>query len=136
MYMEPYHTLWGWPERYDRAQKGEVLPKDELHGLPAAAGSAEGVARVVRGPDEFDKVKKGEIMVCVMTNPAWVVVFSKIAGAVTDTGGVLSHTAVVAREFGIPAVVGTVDATYRIQTGDRLRINGSTGVVQILSNGK
>jgi pyruvate,water dikinase len=136
MYIEPYHTLWGWPERFDRAQKGEVLPKGELHGLPAAAGTAEGVARVVRGPEEFDQVKKGEVMVCVMTNPAWVVVFSKIAAAITDTGGVLSHTAVVAREFGIPAVVGTGDATYRIQTGDRVRVNGNTGVVEILGNGK
>jgi pyruvate,water dikinase len=136
MYIEPYHTLWGWPERFDRAQKGEALPKDELHGLPAAAGVAEGYARVVRGPEEFDKIKKGEIMVCIMTNPAWVVVFSKIVAAVTDAGGVLSHTAVVAREFGIPAVVGTVDATMRIKTGDRIRVNGGTGVVEILGNGK
>jgi len=136
MYIEPYYTLWGWPERFDRAQKGEVLPKGELHGLPAAAGTAEGIARVVRGPEEFDQVKKGEVMVCVMTNPAWVVVFSKIAAAITDTGGVLSHTAVVAREFGIPAVVGTGDATYRIQTGDRVRVNGNTGVVEILSDGR
>ncbi len=132
MYIEPYHTLWGWPERFERAEKGVTLPKGEVHGLPAAAGIAEGVARVVKGPDEFDQVKKGEIMVCVMTNPAWVVVFSKIAAAVTDTGGVLSHTAVVAREFGIPAVVGTGEATYSINTGDRVRVNGSTGVVEIL----
>jgi pyruvate,water dikinase len=136
MYVEPYHTLWGWPERFDRVQKGEVLPKGELHGLPAAAGSVEGIARVVRGPEEFDQVKKGEVMVCVMTNPAWVVVFSKVTAVITDTGGVLCHTAVVAREFGIPAVVGTGDATYRIQTGDRVRVNGNTGVVQVLGDGK
>ena len=136
MYVEPYHTLWGWPERFDRAQKGEALPKGELHGLPAAAGSVEGLARVVRGPEEFDQVKKGEVMVCVMTNPAWVVVFSKVAAVITDTGGVLCHTAVVAREFGIPAVVGTGDATYRIQTGERVRVNGNTGVVEVLGNGK
>jgi phosphoenolpyruvate-protein kinase (PTS system EI component) len=62
-----------------------------------------------------------------------VVLFSKIKGAVTDAGGVLSHTAVVAREFGLPAVVGTVDATSRIKTGDRIRINGNTGIVEILA---
>lgn len=132
MYIEPYHTLWGWPERFERAQSGKVVPKGEVHGLPAAPGIVEGVARVVRGPEEFDQVKRGEIMVCIMTNPAWVVVFSKIAGVVTDTGGVLSHTSVVAREFGIPAVVGTGEATYKIKTGDRVRVNGNTGLVEIL----
>ncbi len=68
-----------------------------------------------------------------MTNPAWVVLFTKIAGLVTDAGGVASHPAVVAREFGIPAVVGTSDATARIKTGDRVRVNGATGIVEILS---
>jgi phosphohistidine swiveling domain-containing protein len=132
MYEEPYHTLWGWPERFERAQKAEERPPDQLQGLPAAAGVTEGLARVVISTDEFDQVKPGEIMVCQMTNPAWVVVFSKVKGVVTDTGGVLCHTAVVAREFGIPGVVGTGDATYRIKTGNRVRVNGSTGVVEIL----
>jgi len=132
MYEEPYHTLWGWPERFERAQKAEEQPPDQLQGLPAAAGVTEGLARVVLSTDEFDQVKPGEIMVCQMTNPAWVVVFSKVKGVVTDTGGVLCHTAVVAREFGIPGVVGTGDATYRIKTGNRVRVNGSTGMVEIL----
>jgi len=132
MYVEPYHTLWGWPERFERAQKAEEVPPDQLQGLAAAAGVAEGTARVVLSTDEFDQVKSGEIMVCQMTNPAWVVVFSKIKGVVTDTGGVLCHTAVVAREFGIPGVVGTGDATHRIKTGARLRVNGNTGLVEIL----
>jgi pyruvate,water dikinase len=136
MYAEPYHTLWGWPERFERSQNGVVQAKGEIHGLAAAAGITEGIARVVKGPEEFDQVTKGEIMVCIMTNPSWVVVFSKITAVVTDTGGVLAHTAVVAREFGIPAVVGTGDATYRVKTGDRLRVNGSTGVVEILGNGR
>lgn len=132
MYEEPYHTLWGWPQRFERAQKAEEQPPDQLQGLPAAAGVTEGLARVVISTDEFDQVKPGEIMVCQMTNPAWVVVFSKVKGVVTDTGGVLCHTAVVAREFGIPGVVGTGDATYRIKTGNRVRVNGTTGVVEIL----
>lgn len=135
MFVEPYHTLWGWPQRYERSKDGGPKAVDEVNGLPAAAGVCEGIARVVKGPDEFDQVKKGEVMVCIMTNPSWVVVFSKIAGVVTDTGGVLAHTAVVAREFGIPAVVGTGDATSRIKTGERVRVNGSSGLVEILSNG-
>ena len=102
-------------------------------GLAASPGIAEGVARHVDSLDEFDQVRDGEILVCRMTNPAWVVLFTKIAGLVTDAGGVAAHPAVVSREFGIPAVVGTSNATERIKTGDRVRVNGSTGIVEILS---
>ncbi|HEU4572567.1 MAG TPA: PEP-utilizing enzyme, partial [Candidatus Limnocylindrales bacterium] len=70
--------------------------------------------------------------VCQMTNPAWVVLFTRIAGLVTDTGGTTSHPAVLSREFGIPAVVGTSVATKRIRTGDRIRVDGSKGTVEIL----
>jgi pyruvate,water dikinase len=87
----------------------------------------------VESVDEFDEVQAGDILVCKMTNPAWVVVFTKIAGLVSDAGGTVSHPAVVSREFGIPAVVGTSTATATIKTGDRLRVNGSTGVVEILA---
>ena len=83
--------------------------------------------------DDFDKVQKGEIAVCRTTSPAWVVLFTRIGGLVTDAGGMASHPAVVSREFGIPAVVGTSDATLRIGTGDRVRVNGSTGQVDVLS---
>jgi pyruvate,water dikinase len=83
--------------------------------------------------DEFDAVRDGDILVCQMTNPAWVVLFTKIAGLVTDTGGTTSHPAVLSREFGIPAVVGTSVATKRIRTGDRIRVDGTTGRVEILT---
>ena len=92
----------------------------------------EGTARLVSSLEEFDEVRDGEILVCRMTNPAWVVLFTKIGGLVTDAGGVAAHPAVVSREFGLPAVVGTSHATERISTGDRVRVNGSTGVVEIL----
>ena len=92
----------------------------------------EGPARYVTSLDEFDQVQEGEILVCHMTNPAWVVLFTKISGLVTEAGGAVSHPAVVAREFGIPAVVGTTNAGDRIATGDRVRVNGTTGVVEIL----
>ncbi|HUX20858.1 MAG TPA: PEP-utilizing enzyme [Spirochaetia bacterium] len=134
MYEEPYHTLWGYPEKFEREQKSAETKsvKGEIRGLPASAGSVEGKARVVRSPSEFNDVQKGEIMVCVMTNPAWVVVFSKVAGLVTDAGGALSHSAVVAREFMIPAVVGTTSGTKEIKTGDMIRVDGNQGLVQIL----
>jgi phosphohistidine swiveling domain-containing protein len=125
----PYLTLWGFPEKFNRPPPEKA---DEVHGLAGSPGVAEGIARSVGSLEEADQVKDGEILVCQMTNPAWVVLFTKVAGLVTDAGGVASHPAVVAREFGLPAVVGTSDATARIRTGDRVRVNGSTGVVEIL----
>lgn len=126
----PYYTLWGFPEKFHR-EPAEAA--DRVNGLAASPGIAEGTARLVESLDEFDQVRDGEILVCRMTNPAWVVLFTKIAGLVTDAGGVAAHPAVVSREFGIPAVVGTSTATQRIATGDRVRVNGSTGVVEILT---
>ena len=126
----PYYTLWGFPEKFSREPPSS---EDQITGLAASPGIAEGIARQVASLDEFDQVKEGEILVCQMTNPAWVVLFTKIAGLVTDAGGVAAHPAVVSREFGIPAVVGTSIATERIKTGDRVRVNGSTGVVEILA---
>src|SRR5439155_6749500 len=125
----PYLSLWGFPEKFHRPPPEKV---DEVHGLAASPGVAEGTARQVASLDEFDQVQEGEILVCQMTNPAWVVLFTKIAGLVTDAGGVASHPAVVAREFAIPAVVGTSIATERIKTGDRVRVNGTSGVAEIL----
>ena len=125
----PYLVNWGYPDRfYQKQSTDERL----ISGLGASAGVVEGIARVVRTVDEFDQVRVGDILVCQMTNPAWVVLFTKIAGLVTDTGGTTSHPAVLAREFGIPAVIGTSVATHRIVTGDRLKIDGTAGRVEIL----
>jgi phosphohistidine swiveling domain-containing protein len=126
----PYNALWGFPEKF---YAGEPSTTGEVKGLAASPGVVEGPARFVASLDEFDQVKDGEILVCRMTNPAWVVLFTKISGLVTEAGGAVSHPAVVAREFGIPAVVGTTNAGERIKTGDRIRVNGSTGVVEILA---
>ena len=125
----PYNALWGFPEKF---YAGEPATTGEVKGLAASPGVVEGPARYVTSLDEFDQVQEGEILVCRMTNPAWVVLFTKITGLVTEAGGAVSHPAVVAREFGIPAVVGTTNAGERIATGDRVRVNGSTGVVEIL----
>ena len=126
----PYNALWGFPDKF---YAGEPATTGEVKGLAASPGVVEGPARYVSSLDEFDKVQDGEILVCRMTNPAWVVLFTKISGLVTEAGGTVSHPAVVAREFGIPAVVGTTNAGERISTGDRIRVNGSTGIVELLS---
>jgi phosphohistidine swiveling domain-containing protein len=125
----PYLVNWGYPDRFYQEQPDDLRL---ITGLGASPGVVEGIARVVRTVDEFDEVRDGDILVCQMTNPAWVVLFTKIAGLVTDTGGTTSHPAVLAREFEIPAVIGTSVATHRIVTGDRLRIDGTAGQVEIL----
>jgi pyruvate,water dikinase len=125
----PYLVNWGYPERFHQTQS-----EDErvITGIAASPGTVEGIARVVNTVDDFDDVRDGDILVCQMTNPAWVVLFTKIAGLVTDTGGTTSHPAVLSREFGIPAVVGTSVATQRIATGDRVRVDGGAGRVEVI----
>jgi pyruvate,water dikinase len=105
---------------------------DELNGAAASPGEVEGPARVVRTVDEIGDIREGEILVCSITSPAWAPIFSKITATVTDIGGVMSHAAIVSREYGLPAVVGTGTATSRIRTGQTLRVDGSTGVVTIV----
>jgi phosphohistidine swiveling domain-containing protein len=125
----PYLVNWGYPDRFHRQQDTN---ETVITGIAGSPGTVEGTARVVMTVDEFDAVRDGDILVCQMTNPAWVVLFTKIAGLVTDTGGTTSHPAVLSREFGIPAVIGTSNATKRIATGDRIRVDGTTGRVEIL----
>lgn len=126
----PYAGLWGFPERFYRKPPTK---SGEITGLAASPGVIEAKARVITSLDQFHTVEKGEILVCRMTNPAWVVLFTQIAGLVTDAGGTTSHSAVVSREFGLPAVVGTSIATKDIKTGDTIRVNGTTGVVELLT---
>jgi pyruvate,water dikinase len=115
----PYLNLWGFPEKFHRSQGRNA---GELTGVAGSPGTVEGVARVVLSEAEFDQVQPGDILVCEMTNPAWQVLFPKIAGLVTNAGGFAAHPAVLAREYEIPAVVGTSNATDRIRTGDRIRL--------------
>jgi phosphohistidine swiveling domain-containing protein len=125
----PYLGLWGFPEKFHRTASQTA---GEITGIGGSPGTVEGIARVVIREDQFDDVRAGDVLVCRMTNPAWVVLFTKIVGLVTDAGGTISHPAVLAREFGIPAVVGSSVATQQIHNGDRVRVNGTTGLVEIL----
>jgi rifampicin phosphotransferase len=101
-----------------------------VSGTPASPGRATGLVRVVRGPRDFDQLQPGEILVAPLTAPAWTPLFTRAAGIVTDVGSLASHASIVAREYGLPAVVGCGDATARLATGMRITVDGSTGNVE------
>jgi pyruvate,water dikinase len=105
---------------------------NQLTGFAASPGVVEGIARVLRDVNEIGLMQEGEILVCPVTAPSWGPVFGKIRAAVSDIGGTMSHAAIVAREYGMPAVVGTGQATSRIRTGQRLRVDGNLGIVTLL----
>ncbi len=101
-------------------------------GFAGSPGTAEGPARVCRTVEEISKLQDGEILVAPTTSPSWAPAFIKIKACVTDVGGVMSHAAIVCREYGMPAVVGTGHATKIIKTGQRVRVNGTTGEIDIV----
>jgi rifampicin phosphotransferase len=107
------------------------LPPGALAGLGASAGVVEGIARVVLDPAN-EVLRAGEILVAPYTDPGWTPLFVHAAGLVCDVGGMMTHGSVVAREYGIPAVVGVGKGTRTLKTGDRLRVDGSRGIVEVL----
>lgn len=102
----------------------------ELRGAPASRGQVTGTARILHSPEEGDRLQKGDILVCVMTTPAWTPLFAIAGGIVTETGGALSHPAITAREYGIPAVVALHEATTRIKDGQVITVDGAKGTVE------
>ena len=126
--------LWGITrENLDTwLSAGEQPDSNEIKGFAASSGVVEGVARVVKSAEEIGRLRHGDILVCQITNPSWAPVFQKIAAAVSDIGGSMSHAAIVAREYGLPAVVGTGTATQKIKDGQRIRVDGGRGVVTLL----
>jgi pyruvate,water dikinase len=104
-----------------------------INGNAASAGKITGIARVILSLDEADRLKNGEILVCPATMPPWTPLFALAAAVVTDHGGVLSHTAIVAREYRIPAVVGTKLATSLIEDGSTITVDGTAGTVRMES---
>lgn len=105
---------------------------DIILGAPGSAGRVEGVVRRLDSAEDGDQLQSGEILVAAQTDIAWTLLFPRAAAIVTDVGAPLSHAAIVARELGIPAVVGCGDATTRLKTGDRVRVDGGQGIVEIL----
>jgi phosphohistidine swiveling domain-containing protein len=106
--------------------------EDRLRGLAASPGVYEGSARLVSGPADFNRIVQGEVLVTVSTSEAFNILLPLLGGIVTDSGGLLSHSAIVAREYGIPGVVGTREATERIPDGARVRVDGDAGEVTVL----
>jgi pyruvate,water dikinase len=102
-------------------------------GSPGAAGHVEGLVRRLDRAVDGDQLQEGEVLVTTQTDIAWTLLFPRAAAIVTDVGAPLSHAAIVARELGIPAVVGCGDATMRLKTGDRVRVDGGRGVVVVLA---
>jgi pyruvate,water dikinase len=125
--------LWGiTAETLDTWARTAASDSSEVRGYAASPGVTEGVARVLRDVNDIGQIRDGEILVCPVTAPSWAPVFGKIKAAVSDIGGTMSHAAIVAREYGMPAVVGTGHATKRIKTGQRVRVDGDRGIVTVI----
>jgi pyruvate,water dikinase len=117
---------------YDPTMKAEASDLDLLKGYAGASGTVEGDVRVLATPEDGASLQPGEILVATTTNIGWTPLFPRAAAIVTDIGAPLSHAAIVARELGIPAVVGCGNATMRLKTGDRVIVNGGQGTVTIV----
>ncbi len=105
---------------------------NRFSGVGCSPGVAVGTARLIRSLEDSDRLQRGEILVTRFTDPGWTPIFHLLGGVVTETGGVLSHAAVISREYGIPAILNLAGATQRIRDGQRLRIDGSSGIVEVL----
>ncbi|GAB6983995.1 PEP-utilizing enzyme [Nocardioides pyridinolyticus] len=132
---EPFTVmLWGITSDSVSAwlNSGDDSADGELSGFAASPGLVEGKARVIFSADQISELEDGEILVAPLTAPSWAPVFGKIKATVTDVGGMMSHAAIVCREYGLPAVTGTAFATKNISTGQLIRVDGNTGKVTLL----
>ena len=126
--------LWGitteqvesWLSAGDEGSEGH------LKGMAASPGQVEGRARVILDADDLSQIQPGEILVATVTAPSWGPIFGRIGAAVTDIGGMMSHAAIVCREYALPAVTGTGSASAVIKTGQLLRVDGTKGTVEIV----
>ncbi|MDE2998200.1 MAG: PEP-utilizing enzyme [Gemmatimonadota bacterium] len=123
----------------DGRGENPVVDEDQdahrLQGVGTSPGTATGFARLIRGPEAFGTLGQGEVLVALGTDPGWTPLFRRASAVVTEIGGVLNHSSVIAREYRVPAVVGVSGATRRIRTGDRVTVDGSRGVVEIFVDG-
>ncbi|MDG4809848.1 phosphoenolpyruvate synthase [Micromonospora sp. WMMD1120] len=130
--LTPPRVLTSDGEAVTGAYRRDDVPAGALVGMPVSAGTVEGRARVIVDMAQAD-LEAGDILVTAHTDPSWTPLFVGIAGLVTEVGGLMTHGAVIAREYGLPAVVSVLDATRLIQDGQRIRVHGSDGYVEILS---
>ena len=123
---------WGdvfrrWMPAASEEQTGNVIK-----GIGGSMGTVTAPARVLGGPQDFGQMQPGDVLVASITTPAWTSLFAMASGVVTDIGGPLSHSSIVAREYGIPAVFGTAVATRRIHSGQLIEVDGDAGTVKLL----
>lgn len=124
---------WGiTTERVQNWLRASGEADETIHGIAASPGVVEGPARVIFDVEQLADIQDGEILVAPFTPTSWTPVFGRIAGAVTDAGGVMCHAAIIAREYGLPAVLGTGSATKRIATGDRIRLDADNGTLTVV----
>lgn len=129
--MTPSRVMTSEGEMITGAYRRDSLPDNALMGLPVSSGAVEGRARVILSMEDAD-LDEDDILVTTFTDPSWTPLFLSIKGLVTEVGGLMTHGAVIAREYGLPAVVGVVDATKLIKDGQRIRVHGTEGFVEIL----
>jgi pyruvate,water dikinase len=127
-----------WPEIikdgreiYLKKDGQEGAPDGGLLGVAGSPGQVTGISRIIHGPEEFHKLSQGDILVAPYTNPVWTPLFAVAGGIVTEVGGILSHGAIVAREYGIPAVMSVPSATSMIEEGQEVTVNGDEGLVYL-----
>ena len=137
-HFDPFRWAADPHRRSDLFDEGRehAVSDEAIRGFPGSEGSVEGRARVVATVEEGDQLQAGEILVTITTNVGWTPLFPRAAAIVTDVGAPLSHASIVARELGIPAVVGCGNATMRLHTGDLIRVNGEQGTVEVLQTAK
>jgi phosphohistidine swiveling domain-containing protein len=125
--------IWSFNQMMEyEGSKREQKVGESLTGIPASAGQYTGPVRIIKDESQFHKIKPGDVMVCPMTSPVWSVLFPSIGALVTDTGGLLSHPAIIAREYRVPAVVATGNATSLLRDGEIVTIDGTKGIVEVL----
>ena len=113
--------------------QAQVAGTGALRGIAASPGKYTGPVRIIRSEVEFDKLQSGDVLVCPITSPVWSVLFPSVGALVTDTGGILSHPAIIAREYRVPAVVATGNATELLRDGQIVTVDGATGLVEVQS---
>lgn len=130
--VEARYSMAGFDMSAFETQKRNKPDARELEGFAVSPGAVTAPACVVKGPEDFSKMHSGAVLVCTTTTPAWTSLFGQAAAVVTDIGGILAHGSIVAREYGIPAVLGTGDITRRVRDGQMLRVDGTAGRVTLL----
>jgi rifampicin phosphotransferase len=124
--------LWSVEQIFGPDTTSRVGADNLVSGIPASPGRYTGPVRVIRSEAEFDRLRAGDVLVCPVTSPVWSVLFPSIGALVTDSGGILSHPAIIAREYGLPAVVATGNGTLALHDGQLVTVDGTSGVVQVV----